>query len=245
MAQILTNSKMAAFGHRPICQDTGIVNVFLKIGMDVRFEGFPADQSLEDAINEGVRRGYLNPDNTLRASVVADPLFARKNTKDNTPAIINVQIVPGDKLDVTVAAKGGGSENKSKVIMMNPSDNLVDWVLKTVPEMGAGWCPPGMLGIGVGGTAEKAVLLAKESLMEDLNMYELQAKAERGEKLDQVEELRLELLRKSQCPGHWGTGPGRPLDRAGRKNQALPHARGQQTRGHDPPTAQPRATRTL
>ena len=208
MAQILTNSKMAAFGHRPICQDTGIVNVFLKIGMDVRFEGFPADQSLEDAINEGVRRGYLNPDNTLRASVVADPLFARKNTKDNTPAIINVQIVPGDKLDVTVAAKGGGSENKSKMIMMNPSDNLVDWVLKTVPEMGAGWCPPGMLGIGVGGTAEKAVLLAKESLMEDLNMYELQAKAERGEKLDQVEELRLELYEKVNALGIGAQGLG-------------------------------------
>ena len=208
MAQILTNSKMAAFGHRPICQDTGIVNVFLKIGMDVRFEGFPADQSLEDAINEGVRRGDLNPDNTLRASVVADPLFARKNTKDNTPAIINVQIVPGDKLDVTVAAKGGGSENKSKVIMMNPSDNLVDWVLKTVPEMGAGWCPPGMLGIGVGGTAEKAVLLAKESLMEDLNMYELQAKAERGEKLDQVEELRLELYEKVNALGIGAQGLG-------------------------------------
>ena len=208
MAQILTNSKMAAFGHRPICQDTGIVNVFLKIGMDVRFEGFPADQSLEDAINEGVRRGYLNPDNTLRASVVADPLFARKNTKDNTPAIINVQIVPGDKLDVTVAAKGGGSENKSKVIMMNPSDNLVDWVLKTVPEMGAGWCPPGMLGIGVGGTAEKAVLLAQESLMDDLNMYELQAKAERGEKLDQVEELRLELYEKVNALGIGAQGLG-------------------------------------
>ena len=208
MAQILTNSKMAAFGHRPICQDTGIVNVFLKIGMDVRFEGFPADQSLEDAINEGVRRGYLNPDNTLRASVVADPLFARKNTKDNTPALIIVQIVPGAKLDVTVAAKGGGSENKSKVIMMNPSDNLVDWVLKTVPEMGAGWCPPGMLGIGVGGTAEKAVLLAKESLMEDLNMYELQAKAERGEKLDQVEELRLELYEKVNALGIGAQGLG-------------------------------------
>ncbi|HNI85394.1 MAG TPA: fumarate hydratase, partial [Ottowia sp.] len=168
MAQILTNSKMSATGHRPICQDTGIVNVFLKIGMNVRFEGFAVDQSLEDAVNEGVRRGYNHPDNTLRASVVADPLFARKNTRDNTPAVINVQIVPGDKLDVTVAAKGGGSENKSKMVMMNPSDNLVDWVLKTVPTMGAGWCPPGMLGIGIGGTAEKAVLLAKESLMEDL-----------------------------------------------------------------------------
>ncbi len=208
MAQILTNSKMSATGHRPICQDTGIVNVFLKIGMDVRFEGFAADQSLEDAINEGVRRGYLNPDNTLRASVVADPLFARKNTKDNTPAVINVQMVPGNKLDITVAAKGGGSENKSKMIMMNPSDNLVDWVLKTVPTMGAGWCPPGMLGIGIGGTAEKAVLLAKESLMEDLNMYELQAKAAKGEKLDQVEELRLELYEKVNALGIGAQGLG-------------------------------------
>ena len=208
MAQILTNSKMSATGHRPICQDTGIVNVFLKIGMNVRFEGFAADQSLEDAVNEGVRRGYNHPDNTLRASVVADPHFARKNTKDNTPAVINVQIVPGDKLDVTVAAKGGGSENKSKMIMMNPSDSLVDWVLKTVPTMGAGWCPPGMLGIGIGGTAEKAVLLAKESLMEDLNMYELQAKAERGEKLDQVEELRLELYEKVNALGIGAQGLG-------------------------------------
>ena len=208
MAQILTNSKMSATGHRPICQDTGIVNVFLKIGMDVRFEGFAADQSLEDAINEGVRRGYMNPDNTLRASVVADPLFARKNTKDNTPAVINVQMVPGNKLDITVAAKGGGSENKSKMIMMNPSDNLVDWVLKTVPTMGAGWCPPGMLGIGIGGTAEKAVLLAKESLMEDLNMYELQAKAAKGEKLDQVEELRLELYEKVNALGIGAQGLG-------------------------------------
>lgn len=144
-----------------------------------------------------MRRGYNHPDNTLRASVVADPQFARKNTKDNTPAVISVQIVPGSVVDVTVAAKGGGSENKSKMVMMNPSDNLVDWVLKTVPTMGAGWCPPGMLGIGIGGTAEKAVLLAKESLMEDLDMYELQAKAARGEKLDQVEELRLSCTRRS------------------------------------------------
>ena len=208
MAQILTNSKMSATGHRPICQDTGIVNVFLKLGMDVRFEGFAADQSLEDAINEGVRRGYNHPDNTLRASVVADPHFARKNTRDNTPAVINVQIVPGDKLDVTVAAKGGGSENKSKMIMMNPSDSLVDWVLKTVPTMGAGWCPPGMLGIGIGGTAEKAVLLAKESLMEDLDMYELQAKSARGEKLTQVEELRLELYEKVNALGIGAQGLG-------------------------------------
>ena len=208
MAQILTNSKMAAYGHRPICQDTGIVNVFLKLGMDVRFEGFAADQSLEDAINEGVRRGYNHPDNTLRASVVADPHFARKNTRDNTPAVINVQLVPGDKLDITVAAKGGGSENKSKMVMMNPSDSLVDWVLKTVPEMGAGWCPPGMLGIGIGGTAEKAVLLAKESLMDDLDMHELQARNVRGEKLTQVDELRLELYEKVNALGIGAQGLG-------------------------------------
>ncbi|MFM8767286.1 MAG: fumarate hydratase, partial [Rubrivivax sp.] len=158
IAQILTNSRMCAEGHRPICQDTGIVNVFLKIGMDVRFEGFPG--SIEDAVNEGVKRGYLDPDNTLRASVLADPIFERKNTRDNTPAVVHMSVVPGNTVDVTVAAKGGGSENKSKFIMMNPSDNLVEWVLKTVPTMGAGWCPPGMLGIGVGGTAEKAMLLA-------------------------------------------------------------------------------------
>ncbi|WP_347485111.1 fumarate hydratase [Vandammella animalimorsus] len=206
MAQILTNSKMAAFGHRPICQDTGIVNVFLKVGMDVRWAGFTG--SLEDAINEGVRRGYNHPDNTLRASVVADPHFARKNTRDNTPAVIVTEIVPGNTVDVTVAAKGGGSENKSKMVMLNPSDSLVDWVLKTVPTMGAGWCPPGMLGIGIGGTAEKAVLLAKQSLMEDLNMYELQAKAARGEKLTQVEELRLELYEKVNALGIGAQGLG-------------------------------------
>ena len=206
MAQILTNSKMSATGHRPICQDTGIVNVFLKVGMDVRWEGFTG--SLEDAINEGVRRGYNHPDNTLRASVVADPHFARKNTKDNTPAVIFTEIVPGNTVDVTVAAKGGGSENKSKMVMLNPSDSIVDWVLKTVPTMGAGWCPPGMLGIGIGGTAEKAVLLAKQSLMEDLDMYQLQEKAAKGEKLTQVEELRLELFEKVNALGIGAQGLG-------------------------------------
>ena len=206
IAQILTNSKMSAVGHRPICQDTGIVNVFLKIGMDVRLEGFTG--SLEDAINEGVRRGYNHPDNTLRASVVADPQFARKNTQDNTPAVIFTEIVPGNKLDITVAAKGGGSENKSKMVMLNPSDSVLDWVLKTVPTMGAGWCPPGMLGIGIGGTAEKAVLMAKESLMEDLNMYELQQKARKGEKLSQVEEMRLELYEKVNALGIGAQGLG-------------------------------------
>lgn len=206
MAQILTNSKMSATGLRPICQDTGIVNVFLKIGMDVRWEGFTG--SLEDAINEGVRKGYQNPDNMLRASVVADPLFARKNTGDNTPAVISSQIVCGDKLEITVAAKGGGSENKSKMVMLNPSDSVVDWVLKTVPTMGAGWCPPGVLGIGIGGTAEKAVLMAKESLMDDLDMSDLQEKASQGAKLSQTEELRLELYEKVNALGIGAQGLG-------------------------------------
>jgi fumarate hydratase, class I len=206
IAQILTNSKMSATGHRPICQDTGIVNVFLEIGMDVKLDGFTG--SLEDAVNEGVRRGYNHPDNMLRASVVSDPHFNRKNTKDNTPAVIFTKIVPGNKVDVTVAAKGGGSENKSKMIMLNPGDSIVDWVLKTVPTMGAGWCPPGMLGIGIGGTAEKAVLMAKESLMDDLDMYQLLEKSSKGEKLDQVEEMRLELYHKVNALGIGAQGLG-------------------------------------
>ncbi|MEK8025472.1 MAG: hypothetical protein RLY78_2290 [Pseudomonadota bacterium] len=206
IAQILTNSKMCAEGRRPICQDTGIVNVFLKVGMDVKWDGFTG--SIEDAVNEGVRQGYLNPDNTLRASVLDDPIFARKNTKDNTPAVVQMEIVPGNTLDVTVAAKGGGSENKSKVYMLNPSDDIVEWVLKTVPTMGAGWCPPGMLGIGVGGTAEKAVLLAKQALMEDIDMYELQAKAASGASLSKLEELRLELHEKVNALGIGAQGLG-------------------------------------
>ena len=206
IAQILTNSKMSATGHRPICQDTGIVNVFLKIGMDVRWSGF--NGSIDDAINEGVRRAYNHPDNMLRASIVDDPQFARKNTKDNTPAVIFTELVPGNKLDITVAAKGGGSENKSKLSMLNPSDNVVDWVLKTVPTMGAGWCPPGMLGIGIGGTAEKAVLMAKESLMDDLDMYTLLAQSSRGAALSQVEELRLELYHKVNALGIGAQGLG-------------------------------------
>ena len=206
IAQILTNSKMSATGHRPICQDTGIVNVFLKLGMGVRLEGFTG--GLDDAINEGVRRAYNHPDNTLRASIVADPEFARKNTKDNTPAVIFTEIVPGNTLEVTVAAKGGGSENKSKLVMLNPGDSVVDWVLKTVPTMGAGWCPPGMLGIGIGGTAEKAVLMAKESLMDDLDMYELQAKASAGAALSQTESLRLELFEKVNALGIGAQGLG-------------------------------------
>ncbi len=206
IAQILTNSKMSAMGHRPMCQDTGIVNVFLKVGMGVRLDHFSG--SLEDAINEGVRQGYNHPDNVLRASIVADPQFARRNTGDNTPAVIFTEIVPGDTIEVTVAAKGGGSENKSKLIMLNPSDSVVDWVLKTVPTMGAGWCPPGMLGIGIGGTAEKAVLMAKESLMDDLDMYELQAKSSKGDKLTQVEDLRLELYDKVNALGIGAQGLG-------------------------------------
>ncbi|MBA3477509.1 MAG: fumarate hydratase [Lautropia sp.] len=202
IAQILTNSRMCAEGKRPLCQDTGIVNVFLKIGMDVRWSGFTG--SLEDAINEGVRRGYLNPDNLLRASIVADPQFERRNTRDNTPAVVNVQLVPGDKVDVRLAAKGGGSENKSKLVMLNPSDSVVDWVLKTVPTMGAGWCPPGMLGIGIGGTAEKAVLMAKESLMDPIDMSELLARGPN----DRLEALRLELYRKVNALGIGAQGLG-------------------------------------
>ncbi|WP_442776278.1 fumarate hydratase, partial [Sphaerotilus montanus] len=202
IAQILTNSRMCAEGKRPICQDTGIVNVFLKIGMDVKWEGFTG--SIADAVNQGVRQGYLNPDNVLRASVLDDPIFARKNTKDNTPAVIHMEVVPGDKVDVIVAAKGGGSENKSKMYMLNPNDNIVDWVLKTVPTMGAGWCPPGMLGIGVGGTAEKAVMMAKEALMEDIDMYEL---LERGPQ-NKLEEMRIELYEKVNALGIGAQGLG-------------------------------------
>lgn len=202
IAQILTNSKMCAEGKRPICQDTGIVNVFLKIGMDVRFEGFTG--SIEDAVNEGVRLGYNHKDNPLRASIVADPQFARKNTNDNTPAVIHMTVIPGDTLDVQVAAKGGGSENKSKFAMLNPSDSVVDWILKTVPTMGAGWCPPGMLGIGIGGTAEKAMLMAKEVLMEPIDMFDLK---QRGPK-DKTEELRIELCDKINALGIGAQGLG-------------------------------------
>ena len=205
IAQILTNSRMCAEGRRPICQDTGIAVVFLKVGMNVRWD---ATMNVTDMVNEGVRRAYLHPDNTLRASVLLDPAGARKNSKDNTPAVIHYEIVPGDHVEVICAAKGGGSENKSKMVMLNPSDSIVDWVLKTVPTMGAGWCPPGMLGIGIGGTAEKAVLLAKESLMDDLDMYELQAKSSRGEKLDKVEEMRLELYHKVNALGIGAQGLG-------------------------------------
>jgi fumarate hydratase class I len=187
MAQILINSRMCALGHRPICQDTGIVTVFMKIGMDVQWD---ADMSVADMVNEGVRRAYLHPDNVLRASILDDPAGARTNTKDNTPAVIHMEVVAGDTVDVQVAAKGGGSENKSKLVMLNPSDSIVDWVVKTLPTMGAGWCPPGMLGIGIGGTAEKAAVLAKESLMDPIDIQELR---KRGPS-NRVEELRLEIM---------------------------------------------------
>ncbi len=202
IAQILTNSRMCAEGHRPICQDTGIVSVFLKVGMDVRWEGFTG--SLEDAVNAGVRQAYNHPGNKLRASVLADPAGSRKNTRDNTPAVVNYSIVPGDKVDVIVAAKGGGSEAKSKFVMLNPSDSIVDWVLKTVPTMGAGWCPPGMLGIGIGGTAEKAMLLAKEALMEEIDIHELIARGPSS----RAEELRLELYEKVNALGIGAQGLG-------------------------------------
>ncbi len=202
IAQILTNSRLCAEGRRPICQDTGIVNVFLKIGMDVRFEGF--EGSVADAVDEGVRRAYLDPDNKLRASVLADPQFARRNTKDNTPAVVTMELVPGNTVDVTVAAKGGGSEAKSKFAMLNPSDSVVDWVLKTVPTMGAGWCPPGMLGIGIGGTAEKAMSMAKEALMEPIDMSDLLARGPR----DDYEKLRVELYEKVNRLGIGAQGLG-------------------------------------
>jgi len=202
MTQILVNSRLCATGHRPICQDTGIVTVFLRVGMNVRFAD--ASMSLEDMVNEGVRRAWLLPDNPLRASILADPAGARRNTKDNTPAVIHCRLVPGDTVDVQIAAKGGGSENKSKLAMLNPSDSIVDWVLETVPQMGAGWCPPGMLGIGIGGTAEKAALMAKEVLMDSIDIHELQARGAQN----RTEELRLELFDKVNQLGIGAQGLG-------------------------------------
>lgn len=201
MAQILINSRMCAEGHRPICQDTGIVTVFIKVGMDVQWD---AELSVEDMINEGVRKAYNHPDNKLRASIMSDPAGARKNTGDNTPAVIHMEIVSGDKVDIQVAAKGGGSEAKSKFVMLNPSDDVVDWVVKTVPTMGAGWCPPGMLGIGIGGTAEKAMVMAKESLMDPVDIHELKA---RGPK-STIEELRLEIYEQVNNLGIGAQGLG-------------------------------------
>ncbi len=201
MAQILINSRMCAEGHWPICQDTGIVTVFLKIGMDVRWD---SELTVNEMINEGVRRAYTHPDNVLRASILADPAGARTNTKDNTPAVIHIELVAGNKVDVQIAAKGGGSENKSKMVMLNPSDSIVDWVVKTVPTMGAGWCPPGMLGLGIGGTAEKSAILAKESLMDPVDIHELR---ERGPS-NRIEELRLEIMDKVNDLGIGAQGLG-------------------------------------
>jgi fumarate hydratase, class I len=202
MAQILVNSRMCAEGHRPICQDTGIVVVLLKVGMEVRWQS--DGWGLQEMVDEGVRRAYTDPSNPLRASILADPAGKRQNTRDNTPAVVHTTLVPGDRVEVTVAAKGGGSENKAKLAMLNPSDSIVDWVLETVPRLGAGWCPPGILGIGIGGTAEKAVLLAKEALMEPIDIQALRA---RGPAC-RAEELRLELYDKVNALGIGAQGVG-------------------------------------
>ena len=201
LQQVLVNSRMCALGKRPICQDTGIVIVFLEVGMDVRWEG---DMGVEDMVNEGVRRGFLHPDNLLRGSVLADPDGARTNTGDNTPAVIHTRLVPGDELNVEVAAKGGGSEAKAKFAVLNPSDSVIDWILSVVPAMGAGWCPPGVLGVGIGGTPEKAMLLAKEAMMEPIDIHELQARGANG----RSESLRLELYEKVNALGVGAQGLG-------------------------------------
>jgi fumarate hydratase class I len=201
IAQILTNSRMCAEGKRPLCQDTGIVVAFVKVGMNVRWD---ASLDVEQMVNEGVRRAYLLPENKLRASMVADPAGKRLNTKDNTPAVVHVSLVAGDKVEVSIAAKGGGSENKAKIAMLNPNDSIVDWILEVVPTMGAGWCPPGMLGIGIGGTAEKAMLLAKESLMAPIDMHVLKTKGASN----RVEALRLEIFEKVNNLGIGAQGLG-------------------------------------
>ncbi len=212
IAQILTNSRMCAEGKRPICQDTGIVVAFVKIGMNVAWASVlgNATMTVEEMVNEGVSRAYLLPENKLRASMVTDPAGSRKNTKDNTPAMVHVSLVAGDKVDVSIAAKGGGSENKAKLAMLNPNDSIVDWILEVVPQMGAGWCPPGMLGIGIGGSAEKAMLLAKESLMAPIDMHELKQKAEKNKDigLSRIEELRLEIFEKVNNLGIGAQGLG-------------------------------------
>ena len=205
MAQILINSRMCAEGHRPICQDTGIVTAFVKVGMETRWDnGTQPLLTIQQMVDAGVRRAYLDPDNKLRGSILADPAFSRKNTGDNTPSVVSVEMVPGGEVDITVAAKGGGSEAKSKFAMLNPSDSIVDWVLKTVPTMGAGWCPPGMLGIGIGGTAEKAMTLAKESLMDPIDMQELKARGPQNN----IEKLRIELYEKVNQLGIGAQGLG-------------------------------------
>ena len=205
ITQILANSRLCAEGHRPICQDTGIALVFVKVGMQVQWD---AQMTVQEMVNEGVRRAYTLPENKLRASVLLDPAGKRQNSRDNTPAVVHYEIVAGDKVEVICAAKGGGSENKSKMVMLNPSDSIVDWVLETVPHMGAGWCPPGILGIGIGGTPEKAALLAKESLMSHIDIHELQDKAKSGAELTTVEKLRLELYEKVNALGIGAQGLG-------------------------------------
>ncbi|ROS70845.1 fumarate hydratase [Vibrio crassostreae] len=201
IAQILINSRMSAEGHRPICQDTGIVTCFVNIGMDVRWE---TDQTVQQMVDEGVRQAYNNPDNPLRASVLMDPAGKRINTKDNTPAVVHINMVPGNKVEIQIAAKGGGSENKTKMVMLNPSDDIAEWVEKTLPTMGAGWCPPGMLGIGIGGTAEKAAVLAKESLMEHIDIQELIDKGPENAE----EELRLDIFNRVNKLGIGAQGLG-------------------------------------
>ncbi len=201
IAQILTNSRMCAEGHRPICQDTGIVNVFVKWGQECRLD---SNMSLQEVVDEGVRRAYNHSENKLRASILADPAFTRRNTKDNTPCVLSVEMVPGDRVEIDVAAKGGGSENKSRFKMMNPSDNIVDWVLEQIPSMGAGWCPPGMLGIGIGGTAEHCMKLAKQSLMDPIDMAQLKA---RGPETD-IERLRIEIFDAVNATGVGAQGLG-------------------------------------
>ena len=201
IAQILTNSRMCAEGHRPLCQDTGIVNVFVKWGQNCRLD---STQSLQEVVDEGVRCAYTHPDNKLRASILADPAFTRRNTRDNTPCVLSVEMVPGNRVEIDVAAKGGGSENKSKFKMMNPSDNIVDWVIEQIPSMGAGWCPPGMLGIGIGGTAEHCVKLAKQSLMDPIDMGQLK---QRGAQND-IEQLRIDIFDAVNAMGVGAQGLG-------------------------------------
>ena len=244
MAQILINSRLCFEGHRPICQDTGIVTAFIKVGMTVQWE--PSVEhgmmTMQQMVDEGVRRAWKDPDNTLRPSLLRDPAFTRRNTGDNTPAMVVVELVEGDAVDVTVAAKGGGSEAKSRFAMLNPSDSVVDWVLKTLPGMGAGWCPPGMLGIGIGGTAEKAMVLAKESLMDPIDMQELIARGPN----DQHRGAAHRALPEGEPARHRRAGAGRPDHRARRQDQGLSHPRGQpadrddsQLRGHPAPAHTP------
>jgi len=202
IAQMLVNSRMSAQGHRPLCQDTGIVTCFVKVGMDVQWD--KTDMTVQEMVDEGTRRAYLNPENPLRASIVADPAGGRKNTKDNTPAVVHIDMIPGGEIEVAIAAKGGGSENKTKMVMLNPSDSIADWVVETLPKMGAGWCPPGMLGIGIGGTAEKSAVLAKESLMDPVDIQEL---IERGPE-NAEEALRLEIYNRVNQLGIGAQGLG-------------------------------------